>query len=166
VQDTTSFGRCLSSLHCDPNPLSMLVLEFQIQELYTLKPHVKVHYFVKVIMGVVGIMRQFQDVRCQGWNNIFRSTLQVGMGEAMNNKDKFSGGDKVVISGAGYCDSTAVHILIVLRSHSSQKKVEGSMYFQHSRKGKTEMKVVWIQEVLANTNNHVIIKNQLHMIYR
>jgi len=39
------------------------------------------------------------------------------------------------------------------------EKMEGSMYFQHSRKGKTEMKVVWIQEVLANTNNCVIIKN-------
>ena len=50
--------------------------------------------------------------------------------------------------------------------HHFDGNLEGSMYFQHSRQEENEMKVVWIQGLIDNTTQCIIIKNQLHVIYR
>jgi len=44
------------------------------------------------------------------------------MEEATNDKNKVSGGDKVVISWVGYSDNAVASILIILQSYLSQKK--------------------------------------------
>jgi len=70
------------------------------------------------------------------------------------------GWQEVILGEKGNCCSNRPVIMFV------SKKSGRKCNLPTLKSTKNEMKVVWIQEMISSTTNHVIIVTLLHMIYR